>query len=122
VAYEAEGATATGAAKIAACASCGGGKKVGYIGAGSGNGVTFAQVDAGWTGAHTLFVHGLSADPRGFAIRVNGGAPIALAMQGYDWTTPIVASVQVSLVRGPNTIALSNDNQYAPDLDRIVVW
>jgi hypothetical protein len=122
VAYEAEAASVAGAAKIASCAGCGGGKKIGYLGAGSSNRVTFPQVDVASSGDHTLFVHGVSADLRTFTISVNGGASIVVGLQGRDWSTPAVVSVHVPLVRGVNTIVFTNGNQYAPDLDRIVVW
>ena len=122
VAYEAEAAAIGGAASIANCPSCAGAKKVGYLGAGSGNRVTFGQVDAAWSGAHTLIVHGVSADPRTFAISVNGGASVTMTLQGHDWSTPTTAAINVPLNAGINRIVLSNDSQYAPDLDRIVVY
>lgn len=121
VAFEAEAATLGGTAVVAACASCGGGKKVGYIGAGSSNAVTFPQVDVGWSGEHTLVVHGVSADPRSFSVSVDGGQPVSLAVQSAGWSTPTSVSTTVTLRAGINSLTFGNAGAYAPDLDRIVV-
>jgi hypothetical protein len=120
VAYEAESATIGGSASVSSCSTCGGGKKVGFIGAGDGNRVTFGQVNA-VAGSHQLVIHAASADPRTFYVSVNGGAAVAVPMQSGSWSTPTTAAINVSLVAGDNTIALFNDSAYAPDLDRIVV-
>jgi hypothetical protein len=122
VAYEAEAATVSGNAKVTSCSGCAGGKKVGWLGAGAGNRVVFTQVDVAQAGDHTLFVHAASADPRRFDVRVNGGSPVSVAVQSGDWNRPASASVSVHLERGLNSIAIGNDGDWAPDLDRIVVW
>ena len=121
VAYEAESASLGGAAKVADCSGCSGGKKVGYVGNGSGNRVTFAQIDAGWTGDHQLIIHAASADARRASVSVNGGAAIVAAVQSGDWNRPATVTVTVPLNRGLNSITLGNDGEYAPDIDRIVV-
>jgi len=122
VAYEAEAATVSGAAKVAGCASCGGGKKVGWIGAGAGNRVVFPQVDVAWAGQHQLIIHVLSADPRRFSVSVNDSAAVVVPLESGDWNKPSTATVAVTLRQGINTIAIGNEGEYAPDLDRIVVW
>jgi alpha-galactosidase len=94
---------------------------VGYIGDGAST-VTFPQVDVGTSGAHTLVVHGVSADPRSLVVTVNAGSPITVDVQSASWTAPTTVSVSVSLEQGINTIAFGNPSAYAPDLDRIVVW
>jgi hypothetical protein len=121
VAYEAENATIGGSAGVASCTSCGGGKKVGYVGHGDGNRVTFGQVDGTFAGAHALVIHGVSADPRTFYVSVNGGAATAVSLTSGSWSTPSTATTTITLQQGNNTIALFNDGDYAPDLDRIVV-
>jgi hypothetical protein len=122
VAFEAEAATLSGAAAVTSCSSCAGGKKVGYIGNGSGNTVTFPQVDVSWGGSHTLVVHGVSADARTFSVTVNGGAAISVPVQSGSWSTPTTAGITVPLQAGINSITFGNGGAYAPDLDRIVVW
>jgi hypothetical protein len=122
VAYEAEAATLSGAAVVASCSNCAGGEKVGYLGNGAGNAVTFPQIDVGWSGNHQLIVHGVSGDPRTFAVSVNGAAPIAVPVQSRDWSTPTTVTVTVPLNRGINTIGFTGTDSWAPDLDRIVVW
>ncbi len=122
VAFEAEGAVLSGAAVVVACSDCGDGEKVGYLGDGSGNTVTFPQIDVSWSGAHTLVIHGVSADPRSFSVRVNGGPAISVPIGSGSWSVPTTASVGVTLETGINSITFGNDGAYAPDLDRIVVW
>jgi hypothetical protein len=122
VAYEAEAATLAGAAAVAGCAGCSGGKKVGFVGGNGGNRVVFPQVDAATSGDHVLTIHAASADPRTVYVSVNGGAGVPVAIQSSGWATPAIATVTVTLGRGNNTIALYNDGQWAPDIDRIVVW
>jgi alpha-galactosidase len=121
VAYEAEGAALAGAAVVEACSLCAGGKKVGYLGNGTGNAVTFPDIDVAESGTHTLVIHGASADPRSFAVSVNGGAPMSVGVQSGSWTTPTTVSVAITLQAGSNTVTLGNPSEYAPDLDRIVV-
>ena len=122
VAFEAEAAAVAGAAVVASCSGCGGGEKVGYLGNGSANTVTFPQVDVAWTGAHTLVVHAASADPRSFSVSVNGGPSVTVPVQSTSWSVPTTATITVPLERGINSIAFGNAEAYAPDLDRIVVW
>ena len=122
VAYEAEAASLGGAARVTACSGCAGGSKVGNIGNGAANRVSFPQVDVASTGNHQLIIHGASADLRRFTVSVNGGAPIVVALQTAGWTAPATATITVPLNRGINRIAIGNDSEYAPDLDRIVVW
>lgn len=84
--------------------------------------MTFPQVDVSWSGAHTIVVHGVSADPRSFSVSVNSGASISVPVQSGSWSTPTTVSITVPLEAGINSIAFGNDDAYAPDLDRIVVW
>ena len=53
---------------------------------------------------------------------VNGGAGVPVAVQSGSWSTPTTVTVTAQLEAGINTIAFGNDEAYAPDLDRIVVW
>jgi hypothetical protein len=122
VAYEAEAATLSGAATVTSCSGCAGGKKVGWLGGGSANRVTFPLVDVAASGDHVVTVHAASADARTLYVGVNGGAGVPVTLQSSGWTTPTIAAVHVTLSQGANSISIYNDGQWAPDLDRIVVW
>jgi hypothetical protein len=121
VAYEAEAAQLQGAAVVAGCPGCAGGKKVGYLGGGAGNRLTFPQVDVATAGNHLVTIHAASADPRTFYVSVNGGAAVPVSLQSGDWSTPTTATLLLGLRAGSNTITFANDGQWAPDLDNIVV-
>ena len=118
---EASGNTVAGAAKVASCAACSGGQKVGYIGNGAANYVVVNGINEASAGTKTLtFVYLLSGS-RTFDISVNGGPDIVENLTGSSFATPVSASVQVTLKAGANTIKFHNDTAYAPDLDVVTV-
>lgn len=118
---EAAGNTLAGAAKVASCTACSGGEKVGYIGNGAANYVTVNNINEATAGNRTLtFVYLLNGS-RTFDISVNGGPDIVENLTGTSFSTPVSASVTVSLKAGANTIKFHNDSAYAPDLDVITV-
>ncbi|MEY9861636.1 alpha-galactosidase [Catenulispora sp. GAS73] len=118
---EASGNTIAGAARVATCAACSGGNKVGYIGNGAANYVTVNGITEPSAGSHTLTVAYLVNGTRSFSISVNGGPDIVENLSGTSFATPATASVTVQLNAGTNTIKFHNDTAYAPDLDAITV-
>ncbi|MEY9908329.1 alpha-galactosidase [Catenulispora sp. MAP12-49] len=118
---EAAGNTVAGAAKVASCAACSGGKKVGYIGDGAANYVTINGITEPAAGSHTLTFAYLVSGTRSFSISVNGGPDIVEQLTGTSFATPATASVTVQLNAGSNTIKFHNDTAYAPDLDAVTV-
>jgi alpha-galactosidase len=118
---EAAGNTIAGAAKVASCAACSGGKKVGYIGDGAANYVTINGITEPAAGSHTLTFAYLVSGTRSFSISVNGGPDIVEQLTGTSFATPATASVTVQLNAGSNTIKFHNDTAYAPDLDAVTV-
>ena len=118
---EAAGNTLAGAARVATCAACSGGHKVGYIGNGAANSVTINGITEAAAGSHTLTIAYLVSGSRSFSISVNGGPDIVETVSGSSFATPASASVTVQLNAGANTIKFHNDTAYAPDLDAITV-
>ncbi|MBS2551511.1 alpha-galactosidase [Catenulispora sp. NL8] len=118
---EAAGNTIAGAARVATCAACSGGHKVGYIGNGAANSVTVNGITEAAAGSHTLTIAYLVSGSRSFSISVNGGPDIVETVSGSSFATPASASVTVQLNAGTNTIKFHNDTAYAPDLDAITV-
>ncbi|WP_222106387.1 fibronectin type III domain-containing protein [Catellatospora sichuanensis] len=115
--YEAEasGNTRTGTAVVAACGSCSGGSKVGYV----GNGATLAfnNVAGGTGGARTITIYYLSAVAR---TAVVNGQTVNFAPTA-DWNTVGSTTVTLTLGAGNNTVTVANPSGWAPDLDRITV-
>jgi alpha-galactosidase len=117
----ASGNTIAGAAKVASCAGCANGEKVGYIGDGAANYVTINDVDVADAGTYSLtFVYCLDGS-RTFDISVNGGSGTAVALTGVNWNYPVDDTISVALKAGENTIKFYNDSAYGPDLSEITV-
>lgn len=74
VTYQAESAsnTLTGAAKVSSCSGCSGGWKVGFVGNGSGNTLTYNNVNVKAAGTYPVTISYASGDPRSATITVNG--------------------------------------------------
>jgi hypothetical protein len=120
--YEAEAAanTIAGGARISTCATCSGGKKVGYVG--SGGTLTFNQVTVAAAGTYRVTVAYLDGDGRQAQISANGGAPQTVSFTPTgDFNTVGTRTVDLQLAAGANTIEFANPSAYAPDFDRILV-
>lgn len=119
--------TLTGNADITACSGCVGGVKVGNLG-GSGY-VTINDIYAPATGTYTLAIYGVDGDGigssgRNLTVAVNGGSPSqSVDIVGSSWgATSPGQTVQVQLNQGSNnSIQFGNANNYAPDLNYIVI-
>ncbi len=127
VTIEAEAGVVTAPAASSGCSTCSGGSKVRQIGNAAGY-VTFNGINAPTGGAYRLTITyelGDPTTPRTFYASVNGGAPATFAMTSNttSWSTPLSATVTITLARGNNSVKFYNPNAgaYAPDLDRISV-
>jgi len=132
--YEAENATLSGAAKTQTDSWASGGKNVGYVGNGSANKLTFANVSASAAGRYTVVVHYANNDRSGTGnyntnvesrtadLSVNGGTATTLTFRNtYSWNDYWSLATTVTLTSGTNTLALSNSSGYAPDIDYVEV-
>jgi alpha-galactosidase len=115
------GNTIAGAAVIAGCSACSGGKKVGYIGNGAANYVTVNNIDESAAGSHTITISYLLSGSRSFYVSVNGGGDTQLSLTGSSWSNPVTTTLTVQLKAGANSVKFHNDSAYAPDLDVISV-
>jgi len=118
--YEAEYATLGGSATQGFCGYCSGVSKAGYIG-GPGNDVTFTNVTVSTSGVYQMEIDYLTQGPRSFFISVNDGPATQLDLNGSSFNSQATIVVPVKLRSGTNTIRFSNPNNFAPDLDRIVI-
>jgi alpha-galactosidase len=120
-AYEAEAATLSGSVTAGFSNYSSGLSKVGNIGAGPANIVTFSNVTVPSNGVYFLEVDYLTSGPRSFFLTVNDGTPQELDLNGTTFDEPASTVLRVHLHAGSNTLSFGNPTNYAPDLDRIVV-
>jgi len=110
----------TGGAVAQTCATCSGGKNVGYVGGGSGT-VTL-NVTAASAGTYSISLYFNSGEARSVQVSVNGAAAIVFPnLNSGSWTAIGSYTVFSPLKAGANTLLFSNPSGWAPDLDRIVV-
>jgi hypothetical protein len=119
--YEAEAATLSGTAVVSACSACSGGAKVGFLGLGANNNVTFNNIRVPRTGIYEMQVDYLTTGPRALLYTVNGGPFITLNVGGGSFNLPASTTVPVALHAGSNSIQFGNPTSYPPDLDRIII-
>jgi hypothetical protein len=120
--YEAESpANSKPGTKTYGCDGCSGSTKVGNIGENFGT-LEFRAITGRAGPATVTLVYVNGAEPRRGQVSVNGGAPVSLRFPSTGaWNAVGTIDVTVQLRAGANTLALFNDNGFAPDLDRIVV-
>ncbi len=119
--YEAESAILGGSAVIANCPACSGGDKVGGLGLGANNTVTFNNVYVRRAGVYLMQVDSMTQGLRSYLYSVNGGAFHTLNSGGGSFFIPASTTIPVRLQKGMNTIQFGSPVSYPPDLDRIVV-
>jgi alpha-galactosidase len=119
--YEAESATLNGSAVIAACPACSGGEKVGGLGLGLNNNVTFNNVAVRRDGVYQMQIDSMTQGPRSLIYSVNGGPLQTLNVGGGSFFLPSSTTVSVSLHAGVNSIEFGSPTSYPPDMDRIVI-
>jgi alpha-galactosidase len=117
--YEAENATLAGTVTPPYCEYCSGAGEAGNIDGGSGNTVTFTNIND-TPGTYQMEVDYLTAAPRSFFISINGGATTELDLNGSS-CLPASTVIPVQLQAGANTIQFGNSTGYAPALDRIAI-
>ena len=55
-------------------------------------------------------------------LTVNGQRIGTLKANSNDWNKPVTVTVFVNLKKGRNSIRLSNDTDWMPDIDKIAIW
>jgi hypothetical protein len=119
--YEAEAATLGGTTTVFSCPACSGGLKVGDIGLGLDNALTFNSVTVARAGVYQMTVDYMSDSLRAVLYSVNGGPWATLNVGGASFQLPTSSTVPVALHAGTNTIKFGNPTSYSPDLDRMVI-
>ncbi|WP_379165767.1 S-layer homology domain-containing protein [Paenibacillus roseus] len=115
---EADGNIFTGNASVSNCEPCSGGKKVGGLYQGAS--LQFNEVVVPESGIYKMTVSYLSGDPRPFSVSANGGE-----LEPYSppktatWDTVGQYTIEILLHEGVNTILISDNGGYSPDIDKI---
>src|SRR3984893_1471366 len=121
--YEAATATLGGTAGVYNCPPSSGGLKVGGLGLGLNNTVTFDSVTVPRAGVYQMTVDYMTDGLRAANYSINGGPWLTLNVGGGSgsFTLPVSSTIPVALHAGTNTIRYGNPTSYPPDLDRIVI-
>lgn len=122
--YEAEASAnrLSGAAVKQSSAFCSGGTKVGYVGNGAANTLTFREVTVDADGTYKLLLYYCCGEARSVILTVNGETEYKLTgLNSGSYTHPTFVEVEIELTAGENTIMLSQPSYYAPDIDCIAV-
>jgi hypothetical protein len=122
--YEAEagGNTLTGT-RLFSCGGCSGGRKVGYIGGGTGT-LQFNGVTAASTGTAKLTIFFVNGDPgpRTCQLSVDGGASITISFPATrDWSTVGTFTLYLPLKAGAHRLRFFNNTAMGPDFDRVTL-
>lgn len=125
--FEAELSHRSGQASISPCPGCSGGRKVGNLG--SNGAITFPNISVDRAGIYTLSVGYLSEDPCSFLLRVNDRNIVVApprSGKGNDgqpsgWEIVRNVDIPVELHSGTNTVTISGNTPWAPDIDRVIV-
>lgn len=118
--YECEDGVLSGEARIAEAGMCSGGKKVGYVGNGSGNAVELT-VEAEEDGAYEFLLCYCTGETRNLTVIIGDEHYELRNLTGKGFDLPVETSIEVNLKKGKNRITLCREGGYAPDLDRIAI-
>lgn len=119
--YDAASGILTGSATVAACAACSDGTKVGNLGVGPNNNLTFDNVSVPRAGTYWMQIDSMTIGPRSLLFSVNGGPFVTVNVGGESFLLPSSTTVPVQLQKGFNSIQFGNPTSYPPDMDRIVI-
>src|SRR6202000_1533170 len=84
--YEAESAILGGSASVVSCSACSGGSKVGNLGLGANNTVTFNSVYVRKAGTYLMQVDSMTQGLRSYLYTVNGGPAQTLNSGGGSFS------------------------------------
>jgi hypothetical protein len=103
------------------CNWCSGGSRVRNIGKSAHNYLVLNNIVVPRSGEYQMLIYYVLKGDRSFFIRVNNGPAVEAPLSGKSWRHVGTASVAVTLRSGSNSIRFYNEQQYAPDLDRVVI-
>lgn len=119
---ELDDAALYGSARSAVVGNATGGRAVRQLGQGYANRAVLDELHAPAAGDRALTLRYASAEPRSITYRINGGAPVTVALSATGgWTSFATKTFTARLVAGANTIEFYNPSGWAPDIDTLSV-
>lgn len=100
-------------------ANCSGRAKASWLGMSFDNYIEFREVFANFAGRYNLTLSYLSGENRRATISINGKDTILTNLNSGGWSTVRNSTFSVALLKGYNTIRISNSTEWLPDLDKI---
>ncbi|MEU4291285.1 discoidin domain-containing protein [Kribbella sp. NPDC026596] len=110
-----------GSAGITNCSGCSGGQKVRNLGGTPDAHVIVPDITVAAAGTYTLHLDYTVNGTKSYFVSVNGGPSVEASVTGIGNTTVQTVTLPIHLNSGPNTLQISNNNDPAPDLDRISI-
>ena len=98
-----------------------GGYKAGWLGGRVGNDIQWNDVYVQKAGARRMTITYFCGEERTMDLTVNGQRITTLKTAAGDWNQPATIAVDVNLKKGRNSIRLSNDSAWMPDIDKMVL-
>jgi hypothetical protein len=115
---EASGNTLTDGAAVVSCDTCDGGARVQYVFLGR---KVIVYATANIAGNRTVTVTYETSGPRTLKVSINGGAVNSFDVDGTSWVTPLRLSFTAAIPAGSISVTLTNDDGYAPDVDKVTI-
>ena len=98
-----------------------GGYKAGWLGGREGNNIQWNDVYVKKAGTRQMTITYFCGEERTMDLTVNGQRITTLKAKSNDWNHPSTITVDVNLKKGRNSICLSNDSAWMPDIDKMVI-
>jgi hypothetical protein len=98
-----------------------GGYKAGWLGGRVGNDIQWNDVYVQKAGTRRMTITYFCGEERTMDLTVNGQRITTLKAAAGDWNQPATIAVDVNLKKGRNSIRLSNDSAWMPDIDKMVL-
>jgi len=102
-------------------AKCSGGYAAGWLGGRPENQLQWNDVYVNKAGTRRVTISYFCAEDRDMDLIVNGKKLMTLNTHSRDWDRPGTISFNVYLQKGRNSICLSNDYAWMPDIDKMVI-
>ena len=103
---------------VSAIPEASGGYKAGWLGGRVGNDIQWNDVFAKKGGTRRMTITYFCGEERTMDLTVNGQRITTLKAAAGDWNQPATIAVDVNLKKGRNSIRLSNDSAWMPDMDK----
>jgi len=98
-----------------------GGYKAGWLGGREGNDIQWNDVYVKKAGTRRMTITCFSGEDRTMDLTVNGQRITTLKADAHDWNQPVSIAIDVNLKKGRNSISLSNNSEWMPDIDKMVL-